>query len=297
MNSYLLVTILILISLTWAGSFIVVDIVSDSMSPIDLGFLRFVVATPILGVLVLLQKKSLAIPIKVLPYLLLLALTGVTFLYLFQFIGIALTNASTGSILINTNVLFIALFSAFLFGEHFTWRKTVGVLLSFSGVVLILFSYQQPFVGSISLSFILGGLLVVASAVCWAVFSLVGKQVVQQYDEQIILFYVFLLGTFFYLPFVLPQILHTVFEIDILGWSGVFYLALACSIFAYFGWYYCLKHVEASKAAVFLTLIPLFTILMDLFRGIQPSWVFLLGAGVILAGVHLTQQAQTRESN
>jgi len=36
-----------------------------------------------------------------------LGLTGVTLLYIFQFIGIEQTTASTAAVLINTNVIFV----------------------------------------------------------------------------------------------------------------------------------------------------------------------------------------------
>jgi drug/metabolite transporter (DMT)-like permease len=74
------------------------------------------------------------------------------------------------------------------------------------------------------------------------------------------------------------------------GWLAVLYLALICSIFGYLGWYYALKHTEASKAAVFLNFIPLFTILMSVFIGDHLTVFFLLGAGLIIYGVYLTQR-------
>jgi len=47
MNKNLLIgLLLILVSFVWAGSFIVVEIATKEMDPIDLGFLRFLVATP-----------------------------------------------------------------------------------------------------------------------------------------------------------------------------------------------------------------------------------------------------------
>lgn len=296
MSSVLLFILLTLVSLSWAGSFIIVDIVSESISPIDLGFLRFIVATPLLLLIVLSQRKSLKLPMSTISSLLLLGLTGVTFLYLFQFVGIALTNASTGSVLINTNVLFIALLSILVFHERFTWRKSLGISLSFSGVIVILFTQHNAPELSLSTLFVLGILFVLISAFCWAVFSIMGKRLLQQYDEQVILLYAFVIGTFLYLPFVIPRVFSTLQTMTLFDWGGVLYLAVACSLFAYFGWYYALKRIEASKAAVFLNLIPLFTILMDWIRGIQPSLLFLVGAGVIIGGVYLTQQARTKET-
>ena len=100
MNKNLIIAvILILVSFVWAGSFIVVDVTTKEMDPIDLGFLRFLVATPLMILIAVLRKKPLLLPKKELPWLVVLGLTGVTLLYLFQFLGIHFTNAPTASVL------------------------------------------------------------------------------------------------------------------------------------------------------------------------------------------------------
>jgi len=282
--------LLILVSLVWAGSFIVVDVTTKQMDPIDLGFLRFLVATPLMFLLAILRKKPLAIPKKELPWLIVLGLTGVTFLYLFQFLGIHLTNAPTASVLINTNVIFIAILSGVFLHEILTKKRIAGIVLSFFGVVLIMFSDLSTQEITFDNLFFIGGILMLLSAFCWALYSLVGKRLLRTYDEFVITTYAFGFGTLFYLPFVLLHIGPVLQQTSLDGWLAVLYLALTCSLFGYLGWYYALKNIDASKAAVFLNFIPLFTILMSFFLGTNFSWFFLLGAGLIIYGVYLTQR-------
>ena len=92
--------ILVLVSFVWAGSFIVVKTITEEINPIDLGFLRFLIATPLMFLILLIRKKRVYIPVKELPSLSILGLTGVTLLYIFQFVGINYTNASTSAVLI-----------------------------------------------------------------------------------------------------------------------------------------------------------------------------------------------------
>jgi drug/metabolite transporter (DMT)-like permease len=132
--------LLILVSLVWAGSFIVVERATTEMDPIDLGFLRFLVATPLMFVLVVLLRKPLRLPKKEAPWLIILGLTGVTLLYIFQFLGIHFTNAPTASVLINTNVIFIAIFSGLFLHERLSRKRIAGIVLSFFGVFIIMFS-------------------------------------------------------------------------------------------------------------------------------------------------------------
>lgn len=289
-KKHLIAFLLLLVSFVWAGSFLVVEAATKEIDPVDLGFLRFLVATPLMLLLVVLRKKPLKIPRKELPWLVVLGLTGVTFLYLFQFIGIHYTNAPTASVLINTNVIFIAILSGLFLHEALTGKRIAGIALSFIGVIVIMVSDIQKQQWTLDNLFFIGGILVLLSAFCWALYSFVGKRLVQTYDEFVITAYAFGFGTVCYVPFVILDI-HLVFQqISLNGWLAVLYLALTCTLFGYLGWYYALKHIDASKAAVFLNFIPLFTILMSVFLGANLSWFFFLGAGLIIYGVYLTQK-------
>jgi drug/metabolite transporter (DMT)-like permease len=291
MNKNLIMALLlILVSFVWAGSFIVVEIATKELDPIDLGFLRFLVATPLMILIVILRKKPLRVPRKELPWLVVLGLTGVTLLYLFQFLGIHYTNAPTASVLINTNVIFIAILSGWFLHEVLTRKRIAGIILSFIGVLVIMFSDLSTKEMTFDNLFFIGGILMLLSAFCWALYSLVGKRLLRTYDEFVITTYAFGLGTLFYIPFVFLHIGPVLQQTSMDGWLAVLYLALTCSLFGYLGWYYALKHIDASKAAVFLNFIPLFTILMSFFLGTSFSWFFLLGAGLIIYGVYLTQR-------
>jgi drug/metabolite transporter (DMT)-like permease len=291
MNKNLIIAmLLILVSFVWAGSFIVVDITTKEMDPIDLGFLRFLIATPLMILIAVLRKKPLLLPKKELPWLVVLGLTGVTLLYLFQFLGIHFTNAPTASVLINTNVIFIAILSGFFLQETLTRKRVAGIVLSFIGVFVIMFSDISKQALTFDNLFFIGGILMLLSAFCWALYSFVGKRLLKTYDEFVITTYAFGFGTLLYIPFVILHLGPVLQQTSLNGWLAVLYLALTCSLFGYLGWYYALKNIDASKAAVFLNFIPLFTILMSFFLGTSLTWFFLLGATLIIYGVYITQQ-------
>ena len=291
MNKNLIIAVLlILVSFVWAGSFIVVDVTTKEMDPIDLGFLRFLVATPLMILIAVVRKKPLLLPKKELPWLVVLGLTGVTLLYLFQFLGIHFTNAPTASVLINTNVIFIAILSGLFLHETLTRKRVAGIVLSFIGVFVIMFSDISKQELTFDNLFFIGGILMLLSALCWALYSFVGKRLLKTYDEFVITTYAFGFGTLFYIPFVVLHLGPVLQQTSLNGWLAVLYLALTCSIFGYLGWYYALRHIDASKAAVFLNFIPLFTILMSFFLGTSLTWFFLLGAALIIYGVYLTQR-------
>lgn len=293
----LVYTLLVFASLSWAGSFIAVRLTYQEISPFMLGFLRFVIATPVMFLILFVMKKPLFIPIKKLPQLIVLALTGVTLLYMFQFTGVSLTSASTGGVLINTNVLFISLFSVLFLHERFTKGKLLGIFISFIGVIFVFFGQMNTETITYSNSFFLGSILVILSAICWAIYSIVGKHMLKKEEPLVVNAHAFLLGTLFFLPFVYSDISVVVEKISISGIIAVFYLGLFCSVFAYIAWYFALSKSEAAESAVFLNLIPLFTILFSMFIGELPTPLFLLGAGCIVAGVFLVQKAKLNNNS
>mgnify|MGYP006273588465 CR=1 FL=1 len=288
----LVYSLLVFASLSWAGSFVAVRVIHQQIPPIMLGFLRFVVATPVMFFLLFVLKKPFFLPKQKIPQLLVLALTGVTLLYMLQFTGVAMTSASTGGVLINTNVLFISLFSALFLHERFTRLKTLGVLLSFIGVIFVMFGQMSNETIVFDSSFLLGSVLVILSAVCWAVYSIVGKHMLKKENSLVVNANAFLLGTFLFLPFVFSDIGLVLRHMSIEGVLAVLYLGLFCSVFAYIAWYYALSKSEAAESAVFLNFIPLFTILLSFFIGEYPTPLFLFGAGLIVLGVVLVQKAK-----
>ncbi len=284
--------LLVLISLVWAGSFIAVKVTVDEIPPIHLGFLRFLVATPIMIALIFLLKKDRRIPIKKeFLSLVVLGLTGVTLLYLFQFIGIEYTTASTSSVLISTNVVFIVLLSTVFLKEVFSFKKTFGVVLSFVGVATVIFAQSNNEAVSFNNQFMIGCILVLLSAFCWASYSIVGKKLLAKYDPFTVTAYAFVFGTVLYLPFVFLDLVSVIQHVSFNGWMAVLYLAVLCSVFGYVAWYYALSKVDAGKAAVFLNFIPLFTIMLSLLLINEvPNLVFLVGAALIIFGVYLAQR-------
>lgn len=289
-NEAVHILLLVLVCLTWAGSFIAVRLTYKEVSPMLLGFFRFVVATPVMIAIVLLRRKCFFLPRKELSHVIVLGLTGVTLIYIFQFNGIAFTTASTSSVLINTNVLMIAILSGIFLKEPFHRNKILGIMLSFTGVVLVVFGQMTNEAINVDTLFLTGCIFILCSALCWAVYSIIGKKLLETYDPLQVTANAFLAGLICYIPFALPELLSTDLIFSYSGLIAILYLSLFCSVFAYVAWYVVLAKQEAARSAVFLTLIPLFTIILSFFIGEYPTPLFFIGAILIMYGVYLTQK-------
>ncbi len=274
--------ILPMVSLVWAGSFIAVKVGVEELSPVTIAFLRFAVASPFMLLILLVKKKSLKIPLRELPVITVLALTGVTLLYIFQFTGIKYTTAASSAILINTNVIFIAILSSMFLKEKLSARKAGGIMMGFLGVVFVVGS------GSFALGTSMkGNAMIILSAICWAVYSVVGKKILERYDPFTVTTYVFILGTILFIPFINKDMLSTVISFN--GWIIILYLAILCSVFAYVAWYDALAATDATKVAIFLNLIPLSAIILSYLILKEEITIFLvIGASLIVYGIYLT---------
>jgi drug/metabolite transporter (DMT)-like permease len=283
--------LLIIISLIWAGSFIVVDITVKQIQPIIIAFLRFLIATPFMIISLFIFKKNQLIKLRDLHYFIILGLTGVTFLYIFQYLGIERTTPSTSAVLINTNVIFILILSVIFLKENITKTKIIGIILSFIGVIFVLLAQMINENIVFDNIFIIGSIFIILSAICWAIYSIVGKKIMKRYNSLLVITYVFILGTMFFLPFIGNSIINDIVNIDLNGWINILYLSIICSVFGYIGWYYALEKIEASKSAVYLNFIPLFAIILSFFYGEKITIFFIIGAILIIYGVYLTQKS------
>jgi drug/metabolite transporter (DMT)-like permease len=290
-NKIYIPLLLVFVSLVWGGSFIVVRVIVEEIPPLELGFLRFLTTIPIMFLILIFKRKPKKIPLREIPSLSILGLTGVTLLYIFQYFGIERTTASTSAVLINTNVIFIAILSALFLKEIFNFKKSIGISLSFIGVIIVILSQTRNENIIFNDVFLLGCIFILLSAFCWAIYSIVGKRLLEKYDTFTVTTYVFILGTIFYIPLVFRNIVYVFQNISFNGWLAIFYLAFFCSVFGYVAWYYALSKIEAGRAAVFLNLIPLFAISLSFFIGEIPTVLFLIGAILITYGVYLTQKA------
>ena len=290
-NSYLIPTLLIFISFIWAGSFIAVKLTVNEIPPINLGFIRFLVAIPFMILLLFLLKKNKYIPLKELPYLAVLGLSGVTFLYIFQYIGIDYTTSATSAVLISTNVLFIVILSMIFLKEKISYKKSIGIIFSFIGVIFVIFAQMINEQITFNNVFFTGCFLIISSGFCWAIYTIVGKRLSEKYDSLTVVTYSFILGVLFYLPFIPNGFIGSLPNISFNSWIAILYLSVACAVFGYLGWYYALEKIEASKAAVFLTFIPLFAIILSFFYGEPLTIFFIIGAFLIMSGVYLTESS------
>ncbi len=292
MKSWLMLLVVVLV---WASSFIFIKVGLQEISPTILAVLRFTIASitllPILPVIGGMSELRRAPQADWLRFVV-LGVSGVTLLNLLQFIGLSYTTAINGSVLLNTNPIFISILSLVLLHEKIGLKNVFGIFMALIGIIVII-AGDEFSLGVFSSSTFLGDLLVLSSAVCWAIYTVLGKSMFSRYNSVAVTIISITVGTAFLLVFAsITEDFSIVAQISIKTWVIILYLALVCSGLAYLFWYEALKHLDASRAGAFLFTMPVYTILISHLTIGEPITNSTIAAtALILLGVCLAEKA------
>ncbi|MFX0029426.1 MAG: DMT family transporter [Candidatus Hermodarchaeota archaeon] len=206
-----------------------------------------------------------------------LALMGFLSVTIYQvgyLIGEIFTSASDASIMVATNAVWVVILSSiFLETEFFTWKKIVGTLLAFIAVIIVaLFSPNEKVPNRI-----LGDFLILGGAFAYAVYTVTSRFFLNktQFNPKSyqpssiwIITWVSLFGFLITIPIALaisPQYLNPLEVINVPSrvWIGIIYLAFLSTVGAYTFYLEGVKRLNASRAAIFQTLVPLFGVIFS----------------------------------
>lgn len=269
--------------LLWGGSFVASKVGLDGMYPIELATLRFAIATPLLLLItVLLQgKDSLRVNPKDLPILIGLAMTGVTLQYIVQLIAMTYTTVTNTALLINMGTFFVLVPSALFFRMKFTVDNWLGVIIAFIGAAFIVTN------GNMTISAnLFGDGLVLVSAALWAIYILIGNKLAGKYTVLTQLNYIFIIGFIGLLPFYFITPHHDISALSTVSWASLLYLAVICSIIAYFFFNDAIIRIGPSQTAIYQYFEPMFAIIFAVLLLSEPMTVFIgMGALLIIMGI------------
>lgn len=247
---------------------------AEGMQTNSVLFYRFGLAWVIIALVMLFRKESLKVTWKEFR-----ALTGLGLLFIVSSLTLYLSfhymAAGVASTILFTYPVMTAAIMALFFHERITWSTVVSLLLSSVGVALL---YWSDSAGALST---VGVLLVLASALSYALYIIVVNRSDLQMSSFKINFYVLLycaLGMLVYslvagLPLTLPQ--------TAVSWFYVGWLALVPAIFALVLMVYAAKYVGSTTTAILGALEPLTAVLIGIFV-FQETFTLTLAIGIVL---------------
>ncbi len=267
----------------WGPSFVVTKVALREVPPFTIAFLRFLVAWCVLYPLWWFSSERTGLSTNSRRHLLLGGLVGVASYFILENLGVQLTTAGDAALLMAAIPVICLLTEAVWFRQAIPWRRGLGIIMSILGVFLVI--GQAPALGDQGR--LLGDVLVIAAALCWAVYSLLGRTL-NQYPKLTVVTHQTMYGTLMLSPFALSEFARWQGLSWITGLS-IIYLGLMCSAITYLLYNYALKALAASQVSTFLNLVPLIGVIAaTLLLGEQIQLIQILGGGIILVGVFLS---------
>jgi drug/metabolite transporter (DMT)-like permease len=276
----------VLAPLFWAVNFIVADRAVAEFTPLELTFLRWLGAFPILLVITLWidrkhrDKWRLAVTewwIHIVQAL--LGLVGYTLLL---YAALETTSPVNASVISAINPAIIALAAVVLLGESIRRSGVVGIAISFVGVVIVVLLGGAG--GLSNVRIVPGDLLVIGAILVWTAYVIISRRLktppITATTVQVGLSVVMLA------PVMALVGIQATPSAE--GWWGLAIIIVFPSALAYLLWNVAVSQLGPSRTGVFLNLLPVFTAIIAVSLGDALTVWQVVGGLIVLAGVYLT---------
>ncbi|WP_109473339.1 DMT family transporter [Ornithinimicrobium cavernae] len=285
-----LVAVLALLGATlfWAGNYVVGAAAVESIDPLDLVLLRWLIALPLLVLLARRTERPVwRETLGAWRWLVSLSLTGLLGYPLLVYVALQHTSALSAALINAANPALIVLVATVVLRERLTPLVLTGVLVALAGAVVVL---SRGDIGAVlSTGFGPGEVAMLAAIVCWTAYTVIGRAgqgllrvppvtalAVQAAITVAVLTPVSLANGGPTLPATAEAV------------GSVLFIAVFPSVLAYVLWSRALVGLPAGSAGVFLNLITVFVAVFTLLVGEPYSTAQLVGGLIVIVGVVAT---------
>lgn len=256
----------------WAFNAVAIKWGVGEIPPLFMTLLRFIIVAIVMVPFTRISRRQVPLLIK-------LAFTFGLMHFSLLFMGMTFTDAGTAAIIVQLGTPFAMILAVLFLGEKISLLKVAGVIISLSGMVFLS--------GSPSLNSIKGLIILLLSALGWAITNILIKQndglKPGAIAGWISLFSIPLVGlmSLLFENHQLQALAHASWK----GWFAIWYSAILCSVIAYSLWYWLLKLYPVNKIIPFTLLSPALAIIFGvLFAGDQLDIYKIGGALLIISG-------------
>ena len=268
----------------WGAMFVVVKIIVDEVHPIQLVWLEYLISLVFLIGYSLIKGEKWHINWPDLRLIFWIGVIGNTISLVAQEMGTGLSNAQTGSVITSTIPAFMIIFGWLILKEPLDKVKIFSVIIAILGVVMIV---GLKISGT---NVVLGVLLLILTAITWALMSVLIKKVKTYSSLQITI-----MSTVVAVVCLTPFILSDLPSLTSINFAepkvilSLLYIGAISTAVAYVMWNKGLKVISASSSGLFYLIQPIVgSFLGWLLLGEQISVGFVIGSAMILASVWIS---------
>jgi drug/metabolite transporter (DMT)-like permease len=285
---------LLLLSAVWGVSFLLIRIAGDSFPPLWVALLRCSAGALLLWSVMAINRRSLP-PRRLLFWLLLVAFFNNAIPFTCFAWGERTIPSSTAAVINATTPIWALLISLAAQRGHVTARMIAGVVLSFAGVILVVYGQESSDRSTAeSQGLALGVGLVALASLCYAIATVMAKAKLKGIDPIGLATTQLTLASLMLLPVALAGP-HPV-AVSRSSIAAIATLGLAGSGLAYLLYYNLLAHISATHVAAVTYLLPIWGLFWGLLAHEGIGWTAYAGVAVVVSGlVLLNWQRRTAE--
>jgi drug/metabolite transporter (DMT)-like permease len=286
---YLLLSIA---ALCWAGNAVVGRLAAGHIPPVTLSFLRWALAFLIILPFAWKHLKRDWGAIRgQLGTMIVLSVTGIGVFNTLQYWALEHTLALNTLLLQSAGPLFVAVWSLTLLGVRLTLAQAGGIVLSLTGVLVILLHGDLTTLKNIE--FNKGDIIFTVAMVMFGLYSVLSLKRPQIHALSLIGF-TFSCGAACLVPLLIWEVFsRPVMELNTNNLLSLLYVAVFPSIVAYLCFNRGVQLIGANRAAPFFHLVPVFGTAMAIaFLGERPQLFHVIGFALVLTGVFVASRKQ-----
>lgn len=298
-----------LLVLIWGVNFAAIKLVLLEINVQAFAILRFGLATLVILAVVALRGEPLRVPRRQWPRIVGLGLVGHTLYQLLFTYGLSQTTSGRGAIMLSLVPLFVALLVTLLGLERMDRARWTGVALSIAGAALVALGQapaptpapaQLAAAGgsAATAGSIAGDLLVLGSGMAWALYTVLGKPLLDEHSPLKLTGVTMAAGTIGLTAVGWPGLMAQDWSsISGRAWSLYVFATLGGLVVAYTIWYTAVQRLGGTRTAIFSNLVPVVALILGWsVLGERLSAVQTAGAALALGGVWLTRRRGRSEA-
>ena len=269
------------------------DIAIDGgLAPIVLFVIRALVAGALFWIVSLIGPREKVPPRDLLKVggagIIGIFLPQLTFLH-----AIARTAPVDLSIITTITPILTMLFAALFLKEPITWKKVLGVLVSFGGIVWLILQSVAVGGGAESTE-VLGVVFCIANCGVFALYLGTCRPLISRYSSVTLMKWMFLVSFIVSLPFALPRIVVTDFAaVPAHVWWEVAFLVFFATFIAYFLIPIGQQRIRPTLVSMYGYLQPIIAIGVAIAMGMDSLTVTkIVAALLVFAGVYIVNQSR-----
>jgi len=283
---WIAVGILITAMMVWASSFIALKSAIGPIGPMTVIFGRMFIAS--LCFLYFIKSfMKLKFTKDDVKYIALMVTFEPCMYFMFEVKALQYTTAGQAGMITSMMPLITAVGAGIVLKEIISKKLIIGSLLAVSGAIWLSLSAN---ISESATNPLLGNTLEFFAMICGAGYAISIRHLTKKFSALFLTAIQAFVGFIFFLPFALWEYNTMVMDFNQEALLWVVYLGVVVTLGGYGLFNYALSRVEASKASMFINLIPVFTLLLAfLILGEKLSFIEMVASSIILSGVFITQ--------